>query len=94
MRKFLAIALAAALVLPGCVETDGSLGEGLVDKSLLYDAYTIEFPITDIRLMRSDDLSGYSSSRLTVGAVRDEKMGLTTREAAFPLIPALDTIDL
>ena len=94
MRKFLAIGLAAALILPGCVETDGSLGEGLVDKSLLYDTYTIEFPLTDIQLRMSDDLTGYSSSRLTVGAVRDEKLGLTTREAAFSLIPALDTVDL
>ena len=94
MRKFLAIALAAALVLPGCVEVDGSLGEGLVDKSLLYDTYTVEFPITDIQLKMAEDLSGYSSSRLTLGAIRDEKLGLTTREAAFSLVPALDTIDL
>ena len=94
MRKFLAIALAAALVLPGCVEVDGSLGEGLVDKSLLYDTYTIEFPLTDIQLKMADDLSGYSSSRLTLGAIRDAKLGLTTREAAFSLVPALDTIDL
>lgn len=94
MRKFLAIALAAALILPGCVETDGSLGEGLVDKSLLYDTYTIEFPLTDIQMKMADDLSGYSSSRLTLGAIRDEKLGLTTREAAFALIPALDTINL
>ena len=94
MRKFLAIGLAAALILPGCVEVDGSLGEGLVDKSLLYDTYTIEFPITNIQERMAEDLSGYSSSRLTVGAIRDERIGLTTREAAFSLVPALDTIDL
>ena len=94
MRKILAMALAAALVLPGCIEVDGSLGEGLVDKSLLYDTYSIEFPLTDIQLKMAEDLSGYSSLHMTVGAIRDEKLGLTTRESAFTLIPAMDTIDL
>ena len=92
MRKILAMALAAALVLPGCIEVDGSLGEGLVDKSLLYDTYSIEFPLTDIQLKMAEDLSGYSSLHMTVGAIRDEKLGLTTRESAFTLIPAMDTI--
>ena len=36
MRKFLALCMSAALVLPGCVEVDNSLGEGLVDNRLLY----------------------------------------------------------
>ena len=95
MRKFLlALCMAAALVLPGCVEVDNSLGEGLVDKSLLYDTHSVEFELTDIQLKKSDALSGYSDSKLTLGAIRDEVFGLTTREAAFPLIPALDTIDL
>ena len=86
--------MAAALVLPGCVEVDNSLGEGLVDKSLLYDTHTVEFDLTEIQMKNADALSGYSSSKLTIGAIRDEVLGLTTREAAFPLIPALDTIDL
>jgi len=94
MRKFLALCMAAALILPGCVEVDNSLGEGLVDKSLLYDTYTVEVELDNIQMKMADALSGYSSSKLTIGAIRDEVLGLTTREAAFPLIPALDTIDL
>ena len=94
MKKFLALCLAAALVAPGCVKVDNSLGEGLVDKSLLLDTYMVEFPITDITMKPSSALSAFSSSRLTIGAIRDETFGLTTREAAFPLIPALDEIDL
>ena len=94
MRKILALCMAAALILPGCVEVDNSLGEGLVDKSLLYDTYTVEVELDNIQMKMADALSGYSSSKLTIGAIRDEVLGLTTREAAFPLIPALDTIDL
>ena len=94
MKRILALCAAAALVLPGCVEVDNSLGAGLIDKSLLYETNTIQFPLTEIQMKYSDALSGYSSSKLTIGAVRDELLGLTTREAAFTLIPALDTIDL
>ena len=94
MRKFLALCMAAALVMPGCVEVDNSLGEGLVDKSLLYDTHTVEIELDNIQMKMADALSGYSSSKLTIGAIRDDVFGLTTREAAFPLIPALDTIDL
>ena len=94
MKKFLAICLGAALVSMGCVKVDNSLGQGLIDKSLLFDTYTVEFPLTEIQLKSSDGLSGYSDTRLTIGAIRDEVFGLTTRDAAFCLVPALDTIDL
>ena len=93
-KNFLVLCLAAALVLPGCVKVDSSLGKGLVDKSLLFDTYTQEFPLEEIQLKASETLSGYSDTRLTIGAIRDDVFGLTTREAAFNLLPVLDTIDL
>ena len=95
MKKvFLALCLASVLAAPGCIKVDNSLGKGLVDKSLLFNTYTAEFPLEEIQLKASEALSGYSDTRITVGAIRDEYFGLTTREAAFALIPALDTIDL
>ena len=94
MKKLLVLCLAAAVALPSCIQTDNSLGKGLIDKSLLYDTYTVEFPLTEIQMKMSDGLSGYSDKRLVVGAIRDDVFGLTTREAAFSLIPALDTLDL
>jgi hypothetical protein len=78
----------------GCVKVDNSLGKGLVDKSLLFDTYTVEFPLEEITLERASDLSAFSDSRLTLGAIRDDCFGLTTREAAFTLVPVLDTLDL
>ena len=94
MKKvFLALCLTAALAAPGCIKVDNSLGKGLVDKSLIFDTYTVEFPLEEIQLRSSEALSGYSDTRITIGAIRDEVFGLTTREAAFNLIPALDTVD-
>ena len=89
-----ALLLALPLVLPACVKTSTEIGKDLIDKSLLFDTYTVEFPIEDIRLRRADDLSGFSDSRITLGAIRDETFGLTTRASAFTLVPALDTLDI
>ena len=85
--------LTAGLLGASCVKVDNSLGKGLVDKNLIFSTYTEEFPLDEIKMKLSEDLSGYSDSYLTIGAIRDEVFGLTTRSAAFPLIPALDTID-
>ena len=94
MKKvFLALCLTAVLVTPGCFKVDNSLGKGLVDKSLLFDTYTTEFSLEEIQLKPSEALSGYSDTRITVGAIRDPYFGLSTREAAFNLIPAADTLD-
>ena len=95
MKKYLALCLtAAALLAPGCVKVDNSLGKGLVDKSLLFDTYTVEFPLEEISMELASDLSAFSDSRLTLGAIREPDFGLTTREAAFTLVPQKDTVDL
>ena len=89
-----ALLLALPLALTACVKTSDELGKDLIDKSLLFDTYTIEFPIEDILLRRADDLSGFSDSRIAIGAIRDDTFGLTTRSSAFTLVPALDTLDI
>ena len=94
MRKLLLAGAAAVLATSACIKIDNSLGMGLVDKSLLYQTYTEEFPLEEITMKRSSDLSGYSSTRVVIGAIRDDVFGLTTRESAFTLVPALDTINL
>ena len=92
-RKALILA-ALPFALASCIKTSTEIGKDLIDLSLLYDTYTVEFPIEDIRLRRADDLSGFSDTRLAIGAIRDETFGLTTRSTAFSLVPALDTLDL
>ena len=89
-----ALLLSLPLLFPSCVTSSPELGKEFIDQSLLFDTYTVEFPIEDIRLRRADDLSGFSDTRITIGAIRDETFGLTTRESAFSLVPALDTLDL
>lgn len=60
-----------------------------------YDVYVKEAPIEDVMMRMADSLSGFSSTRVTVGAVRDEKYGLTTRSCALTLVPMfIDSLDL
>ena len=92
-RKALLLA-ALPLALSACIKTSSEIGKDLIDKTLLYDTYTVEFPIESIHLRKADDLSGFSDTRLAIGAIRDETFGLTTRSSAFSLVPALDTLDL
>ena len=89
-----ALLLALPLALTACVENSPEIGKDLIDKTLLFDTYTIEFPIEEILLRRANDLSGFSDTRLAIGAIRDETFGLTTRSTAFTLVPALDTLDI
>ena len=92
-RKALILA-ALPFALASCIKTSTEIGKDLIDLSLLYDTSTVEFPIEDIRLRRADDLSGFSDTRITIGAIRDETFGLTTRASAFSLVPAVDTLDI
>ena len=88
--------LASALVIYGvqsCVTRDDTLGSNLVPLSHLSDVYTLEFPLTEISMKMLDSLSGYSNTRMTIGAIRDPEFGLTTRGCALSLVPIADTLD-
>ncbi|MGN1233253.1 MAG: hypothetical protein ACI4UJ_07390 [Candidatus Cryptobacteroides sp.] len=87
------IAAVTALIASSCVNINTSLGESFIADNQLYDLYTAEFPIEDIRMEMADSLSSYSLYKFTIGAVRDETFGLTTRSAAFTLVPVSDTLD-
>ena len=92
-KRFSVAVLAALIMLPACVKVNGQLGENLIATDQQYDTYTVDIPLTETKMEMADSLSGYSNTRLTIGAVRDDVFGETLRGAAFTLIPALDTID-
>ena len=86
-------ALIAAAGLTSCLGVDHRLGESYLATNQKYDLHTVEFDIEDIEMACPDSLSGYSLYRFTVGALRDPQFGLTTRSAAFTLVPVADTLD-
>ena len=86
---FLALA-AVPLCCLACIETDSTLGGSLVPAVETYTFYTTEVPLEGISMQMADKLSGYSDSRITIGSIREDTYGLTTRASAFPLIPMID----
>ena len=84
--RFLALA-AALLCCYSCIETDTTLGGNLVPTVETYTFYTVEVPIEGISTQMADNLSGYSDTRMTIGAIREPEYGLTTRTSAVSLIP-------
>ena len=94
--KFYFPAIAAALFCClSCVEIDSELGGNLIPTDQTYSIHPVEanLPYGSLLQLPADSLSGYSQTRITIGAIRDGKFGLTTRESAFTLVPVLDTLD-
>ena len=76
-----------------CVQSNPELGGNLIPAGSRYRVFSTEFPIEQVKMKMADSLSGYSSSRITIGAVRDDVFGLTERECALTLVPLYDTLD-
>ena len=94
--KFYFPAIAAALLCClSCVEIDSELGGNLIPLDQTYTIYPTEagLPSGSVYMASADSLSGYSQTRITVGAIRDPKFGLTTRSSAFTLVPVLKELD-
>ena len=92
LTKYLMLGAALAGCL-SCIQASPELGGNLVPVSDRYRVFSVEFPIEEVQMKMADSLSGYSSSRITIGAVRDEVFGLTSRESAITLVPLYDTLD-
>lgn len=76
-----------------CVETDPLLGGSLIPTKDRYMMFSSEIPLDRVEMRMADSLSGFSSTKITIGAVRDEDFGLSTRACAMTLVPMVDTAD-
>ena len=81
-------AAAALLCCIGCVGVDNELGGSMLPVGHTYKVISpapIEIPV---KMKLSDSLSAYSSSRITIGSIRnDEDFGLSTRSSCITLVP-------
>ena len=85
---------AALLACVSCVDVDNGLGGGLLPVSHTYTVIDPDPVDIGVDMKMADSLSGYSSTRITIGAIRnDDEYGLTTRASVVTLIPLADTVD-
>ena len=92
-RIFPLLGTAALACCLSCVHVDYDLGAGFLATDQQFDTFVAEFPLEEIRMVPADSLSGYSQTRITFGAIRDEDFGLTTRSSAVTLVPMDDSLD-
>ena len=92
-RRLTAAVFAALLMASSCVKVNKELGSDITPTNQQFDIHTVNIDLTETRLQMADSISGYSTSRLTIGAIKDDIFGETVRATAFTLVPALDTID-
>lgn len=91
--KTMVIGGAAVMCAASCVYIDDNLGQNFIPGNQIYVVKTNILPLTDICMGYSDSLSAYSSSRITVGSLKDGNE-LTSRSSAFTVVPVVDTIDV
>ena len=92
MKSKISAVVAVLFCCMSCVDANYELGGNLIPTDQTYTIYSEESPISDIHMSVPDSLSGYSQNRLTLGAIRDEHFGLTTRGCALTLVPMYDTL--
>jgi len=84
-------AAAAAILLAGCVGIDSELGGSMLPVSNTYRIVNAAPVAISVDQKMADSLSGFSSTRITVGAIRkDDEFGLTTRSSVLTLVPIFD----
>ncbi|MBR4809681.1 MAG: hypothetical protein IK031_05320 [Bacteroidales bacterium] len=94
--KFHFTAIAAALLCClSCIDMDNELGGNLIPKNQTYTIHPVraQLPPGTISTKLTDSLSGYNQTRITIGAIRDEAFGLSSRSCALTIVPVKDTLD-
>lgn len=94
--KYLFPAIAAALACCiSCIDIDTEMGANLIPVDQTYSIHIAKsaLPEGSIYTSLTDSLSGYSQTRITIGALRDETFGLTRRSSVVTLVPVKTDID-
>ena len=85
-------AIAAAAAVISCTDANYIVGSNLVPDNLRYTIITGQTTPLQVDLRLLDSLSGYSQYHATIGAIRDEDLGLTRRASVLRLFPINDTL--
>ena len=78
-----------------CITINEKLGENLIPTDQKWDVFPQEPAVLeDIQLHMADSLSGYSTTRITFGAVNDGSvLGTSSKVSSITLVPVFDSLD-
>lgn len=87
---------AVALITSGlvsCVKINEELGDNFIPTEQIWNVFPCDdVALSNITMAKSDKLSGYSTSRITFGSIKDGQFS-SMRSSSFTLVPLLDTLD-
>ena len=76
-----------------CVKINEELGDNFIPTNQIWNVFPCDdVTLNDITMKQSDSLTGYSTSRITFGSIKDGQFGCT-KSSCFTLVPLLDSID-
>ena len=91
-RLFTAIVLITS-GLVSCVKINEELGDNFIPTEQIWNVFPCDdVVLNDITMAKSDSLSGYSTSRITFGSIKDDQFA-DLHSSCFTLVPLLDTLD-
>ena len=90
----LIVAFATAILgLSSCVTINEELGGNFIPTDQTWSVYPCkETPLEEITIKKSENLTGYSTSRMTFGSIKDDEFGCN-KATSFTLVPLMDTLD-
>lgn len=91
-RKAVVAFLLLGGALSSCVYVDEGLGSNFIPSKSQFAIGRASFRLQNLEMGLSDSLSGYSSSRITVGAIKSGSKE-ETRSSAFTLVPINENVD-
>ena len=94
-KRISAILLAAvSACCISCIKTDENVGGNMIPVSHTYRVISPDAIPLQAKMLVADSLSGFSSTRITIGAIRKSgETGLTTRSSCITLVPMLKDMD-
>ena len=93
ISRLIAAAIATLLGLTSCVTIDEKLGGNFIPTDQTWNVFPCDqVALEGITLRQSDYLTGYSTSRITFGSIKDNGFGCN-KASSFTLVPLMDTLD-
>ena len=72
-----------------CVKINEQLGDNFIPTEQIWDVYPCaDATLSDITMKQSDRLTGYNTSRITFGAIKDDKFS-SKKSSCFTLVTLL-----
>ena len=93
ISRLIAAAIATLVGLTSCVTIDEKLGGNFIPTDQTWNVFPCKpVALEAITLKRSENLTGYSTSRITFGSIKDNDFGCN-KASSFTLVPLMDTLD-